>query len=311
MKALIIGAAGFVGGYLIDELAENLHWEVFATKLAHEKIDTKSAEIIDLDILCERDIFDVLSKVQPDIIYHLAAQSSVAVSWQKPAVTAEINIKGAINLLEAVRKSAKKSRVVLIGSSEEYGAVSENDCPISENYPPNPNNIYAVTKLAQNRLGGLYARSYGLDTVMVRAFNHIGAKQSPQFVVSDFCKQVAEIEAKKRPPIIYVGNLSAKRDFTDVRDIVRAYGLLGTKGKSGETYNVGSGKAVAISEILGEILKLSSAEIEVKVDEKKFRPVDVPIIAADVSKIFADTGWKAEIGVTETLGEVLDYFRQM
>ncbi len=309
MKALIIGAGGFVGGYLIDELAQNLGWEVYGTKLPAETVSGGRAEICDLDILDEAAVSDCLSRIRPDIVYHLAAQSSATVSWRMPALTVDINIRGAVNVLEAVRQLDYKPRLVLIGSSEEYGRISEEECPISETHPAEPKNVYAITKLAQNMLGRLYADTYGTDVVMVRAFNHIGPRQLPQFVTSDFCKQVAEIEAGRREPVMYVGNLSAKRDFTDVRDIVRAYGLLGTKGRSGETYNVGSGRAQAVSSLLDMILGLSGAEIEVRVDAERMRPVDVPLLEADIRKLTADTGWKPEIPIRQTIGDILNYWR--
>jgi len=309
MRALIIGAAGFVGGYLIDELTQNFKWEVFATKLPFEFIENTSAKVIDVDILNETELSECINCVQPDIIYHLAAQSSVAVSWKKPAMTADINIKGAINLLEGVRTIGKKPRVILIGSSEEYGNAAKLNMRIDESVIPEPGNIYALTKYTQNMLGGLYARAYGLDVIMVRAFNHIGPGQHTRFVVADFCNQAAEIEAGLREPVIYVGNLSAKRDFSDVRDIVRAYSLLGVKGKSGETYNVGSGKAISIRYVLDEILKQSLTSFEIKVDPERFRPIDIPMIEADITKLQQCTGYKPTFSFQKSLSDILDYQR--
>ena len=174
-----------------------------------------------------------------------------------------------------------------------------------------PGNIYAATKACQNMIGKIYADGYDLDIMMVRAFNHIGPNQAPMFVVADFCKQVAEIERGEKEPIIYTGNLSAKRDFTDVRDVVRAYGLLIQKGKKGETYNIGSGHAIAIQEILDNILEFSKTKIKSEVDSSKIRPVDVPIIEADTTKIRACTGWNPEISLDTTLLETLEYWRSI
>jgi GDP-4-dehydro-6-deoxy-D-mannose reductase len=199
--------------------------------------------------------------------------------------------------------------VLLIGSGEEYGHVKFGEVPICEENVLRPGNIYAATKACQGMLGNIYAGAYGLDIIIVRAFNHIGPSQSPTFVVSDFCKQVAEIEVGKHEPVIRVGNLSAKRDFTDVRDIVRAYGLLAQKGIRGEVYNVGSGKAIAISEILDMILKASNAEISVEVDSSRFRPVDVPIIEADINKVEKCIGWCPQIEMSVSIGEILRYWR--
>lgn len=172
-----------------------------------------------------------------------------------------------------------------------------------------PGNIYAATKACQNMIGNIYAKAYDMDIMMVRAFNHIGPTQAPMFVVADFCRQVAEIEKGLREPVMYVGNLSAERDFTDVRDVVRAYALLVQKGKAGETYNVGSGHAVSIQEILDLILSLSGSEIRVEVDSNKLRPVDVPIIEADTGKLKAATGWEQTIPLRQTIEETLDYWR--
>lgn len=309
MKTLIIGAGGFVGSYLIEELLSR-GWEVCATKLPAETIPAKgSYETADLDILREEDILRLLSEKKPDCIFHLAAQSSVALSWKKPALTVDINIKGSVDLLEAVRKAELSSKVIFIGSGEEYGYAANRSTAVSEDVAPEPANIYAVTKLTQNMIGSLYAKAYKMDIVSVRAFNHIGPGQAPQFVVSDFCKQAAEIEAGLREPVIRVGNLAAKRDFTDVRDIVRAYAEIALSGRSGETYNVGSGKAVSIQHILDKIIELSSAEIGVETDKERFRPADVPFIEADISKLKKDTGWSPVIDITHSLEDILDYWR--
>ena len=202
-----------------------------------------------------------------------------------------------------------KPRIVLIGSGEEYGHIKPGETPIKEDNKTTPGNIYAATKACQNMIGSIYSKAYDMEIVMVRAFNHIGPKQSPIFVVSDFCKQVAEIEAGQREPVMYVGNLSAKRDFTDVRDVVRAYGLLASHGAKGETYNVGRGHAFEIREILDKIISMSTKSIEGKIDQAKIRPVDVPIIEADITKIQQATGWAPEISIDDTLREVLDYWR--
>ena len=242
---------------------------------------------------------------------HLAAQSSVAYSWKNPTLTIDVNIKGCVNLLDAVRQLDKKPRVLLIGSGEEYGHIKEGECPIVEDNTVRPGNIYAATKACQNMLGKIYSDAYGLDIMMVRAFNHIGPNQTPMFVVADFCKQVADIEKGRQEPVIYVGNLSAKRDFTDVRDVVKAYALLVEHGRRGETYNVGTGHAIAISQILDEIVAMSDTAIEVKVDENKLRPVDVPIIEPDIDKIKSEVGWQPVISLEQTLKETLEHWRSV
>lgn len=307
MKALVIGAGGFVGGYLIRELVARGH-DVAATKLPQERINSTerySEEL--LDILDADAVADVIDRVRPDCIFHLAAQSSVALSWKAPALTVDVNIKGTINVLEAVRKSSASARVILIGSGEEYGYAA-SPC-IGEDTAPQPANVYALTKYTQNMLGQLYCKAYGMDIVSVRAFNHIGAGQLPTFVAADFCRQVAEIEAGRQPPVMRVGNLSAKRDFTDVRDIVRAYCDLAQHGISGEIYNVGSGHSVEISELLEKILSLSSVEITVENDPQRMRPSDIPDISADISKLQRDTGWQPQIPLEGSLRCILEHFR--
>ena len=306
---MIIGGAGFVGAYLTRHLHDDLKWEVVVTKMPQEQIEA-NAKVVDLNILESDKVVSLLQEEKPDYIFHLAAQSSVAVSWKNPGLTVDVNIKGAVNVLEAVRGMEKPARVLLIGSGEEYGHILPEESPIKETNHVRPGNIYAATKACQNMLGAIYAEAYQMDVMMVRAFNHIGPNQAPIFVVADFCKQVAEMEAGMREPIMQVGNLSAKRDFTDVRDVVRAYGLLVQYGKAGETYNVGSGLAIAIEQILQMIVSKSALDIQIEIDPEKLRPVDVPIIEADTQKLVQTTGWKREISLEQTIQETLDYWRK-
>lgn len=307
-KSLIIGAAGFVGKYLIDEVLNN-HIEVYATKLPHQNLEQKNAKLYDLNILDKDAIVDLLFKIQPDYIFHLAAQSSGGLAWKNPTLTVDVNIKGSINVLDAVRELYYKPRVLIIGSGEEYGHVRQGETPIGEESALHPGNIYAATKACQNMIANIYSKAYDMELMMVRAFNHVGPGQAPMFVVSDFCKQVAEIEKGIREPVILVGNLAAKRDFTDVRDVVRAYVKLISMGQAGETYNVGSGNAREIREILNLIISMSDKSIRVEIDPNKIRPVDAPIIEADISKLNRLTGWKPEISLEQTVRETLDYWR--
>lgn len=310
MKSLIIGGAGFVGEYLAKHLL-TLGQEVSVTKIPAQQTVFAGVPVYDLDILEQDQILEVLQKTQPDAVFHLAAQSSVAVSWSNPQMTADINIKGSINILEALRRYEKHPRVLLVGSGEEYGQILPRESPVREETLLRPGNLYAVTKACQNMVGRIYAQAYGMDLIMVRPFNHIGPNQSPVFVTADFCRQAAQIEMGKKDPVIWVGNLSARRDFTDVRDVVRAYALLAEKGLAGETYNIGSGHAVAICDILTMILEQSAAEIRVEVDQKKLRPVDVPVMEADIGKLQEATGWKPQIRLEQTVGEMLEYWRKV
>ena len=313
-NVLVIGGGGFVGSYLVNHLSDDLGMDVTVTKIERETLSLTNAKVVNLNILNKDEIVKLLDEIKPEYIIHLAAQSSVSLSWANPGLTIDINIKGCVNLLDAIRESRDNTgvnpRVLMIGSGEEYGHIRDNECPIIEDNNTRPGNIYAATKACQNMIGKIYADAYKMDVFMVRAFNHTGPNQAPLFVVADFCKQVAEIEKGLKEPVLKVGNLSAKRDFTDVRDVVRAYGLLIMKGERGETYNVGTGKAVAIQDILDKIVSKSKVDIKVEVDPNKLRPVDVPIIEPDISKINTLTGWKPEIDIDRTIEETLNYWRE-
>lgn len=307
-KGLVIGAAGFVGKYLMDEMRAD-GMEVSATKLSHEKLDYTDAEIYNLDIMDREAVVALLFEVRPDYIFHLAAQSSVGLAWKNPGLTVDVNIKGSINVMDAIRELFYKPRVLLIGSGEEYGHILPGETPITEENALRPGNIYAATKACQNMIGNIYSKAYDMELMMVRAFNHIGPGQAPMFVVSDFCKQVAEIEKGVREPVMKVGNLAARRDFTDVRDVVKAYVKLIHAGRSGETYNVGSGNAREIRAVLDLIISKSTADISVEIDSNKLRPVDVPIIEADITRLNRLTGWLPQIPLEQTIQETLDYWR--
>ena len=310
MKAMIIGAAGFVGGYLADAIRQDLLCDVVVTKLPHEKLSRQDLEVRNLDILNPIAIFELLKEERPDYIFHLAAQSSISYSWKNPSLTVDVNVKGSLNVLNAVRQLDYSPKVLVIGSGEEYGHIRPGAVPIAETEFPRPGNIYAATKACQNMMATIYAQAYGLQLVMVRAFNHVGPHQAEIFVVSDFCKQVAMIEKGLQEPVMRVGNLAAKRDFTDVRDVVHAYTRLVQFGVSGETYNVGSGHAIPIQSVLDAIVAQSSVKIAVETDPAKLRPVDVPIIEADTRKIFDATGWKPTIPLEQTIADTLDVWRR-
>lgn len=310
MKALIIGGAGFVGGYLIRELTDS-GAEVHATCLLGEEISADSCTAHTLDILDSEAVLGLFDALSPDVVFHLAAQSSVSVSWKKPQLTAQVNVIGSINVLEALRAAKKEDiRLILIGSGEEYGYIRSGACPLTEDEPLRPGNVYAATKACQGMLGAIYARAYKKDIITVRAFNHSGPGQSDTFVISDFCRQIAEAEQGVRAPEICVGNLSAMRDFTDVRDVVRAYRLIAEKGVSGSVYNVGRGRAVSIQYILDTALSMAKLPIEVKKDPAKMRASDIPLIEPDISRLHEDTGWSADISMEQTIADTLGYWRK-
>jgi GDP-4-dehydro-6-deoxy-D-mannose reductase len=308
VKALVTGAAGFVGGHLIARL-RSLRWDVSATRLAREHINAPGS-VYELDILDQAATAGLLEQLRPDYVFHLAAQSSVALSWEQPALTVDVNVKGTVHLLEALRHITPPPRVLLIGSGEEYGYVLPEELPVREDTPLRPGSIYAGTKAAQSLLGQIYARAYGLEIITARAFNHIGPGQLDTFAVANFCRQVAEIEAGLHPPVIQAGNLSARRDFTDVRDIVKAYSLLIQKGRPGEVYNVGSGRAVPLREVLDLILSLSPVKISVAQDAARLRPADTPVIEADTARLASLTGWAPEISLRDSLADSLEYWRK-
>jgi GDP-4-dehydro-6-deoxy-D-mannose reductase len=251
-----------------------------------------------------------LAHVRPDRIFHLAAQSFVPTSWKCPAETFAINATGEINLFEALLSLKQSPLIQVAGSSEEYGRVFPDEIPMKETNPLRPLSPYAVSKVAQDLLGYQYFQSYGLPVVRTRGFNHTGPRRGEVFVTSSFAKQIAEIEKGKKEAAIYVGNLEAQRDFNDVRDIVDAYWLSLEKGEPGEVYNIGSGVARPIREVLDTLLSLSKVKVRVEVDPKRLRPSDVPILLADSSKFIGRTGWRPRIPFQQTLSDLLNYWRE-
>lgn len=310
MTAIIIGGAGFVGHYLIKELTQKAGIDVFVTKLESERIKNENCTVVNLDITSFDSTLEVIDKIKPDFIYHLAAQSSVALSWKMPQKTYEINVIGTINILQALKQLKSEARMLFIGSGEQYGIFSPERLPLKEDCPLCPQNIYAETKASAERLCLLYNKAYGLDIICVRAFNHIGAMQSDIFVAADFAHQVARIEKGRQEPVIKTGNLSAVRDFTDVRDVVKAYILIMEKGYKGEVYNVGGSSVMPVSILLDTLIRHSDVKIKRETDEKKLRPVDIPEIYCDITKLKSHTGYKVKYPIEETLLWVLDYWRK-
>ncbi len=316
MRALITGITGFAGSHLADYLlAEQSDVEIFGIyrwRSRMENIDHLDGKInlLECDLRDAAAVHGVLAEVRPDYIFHLAAQSFVPASWRAPSDTLTTNIIGQTNLFEAVRMLELDPVIQIAGSSEEYGLVLPDEVPIKETNPLRPLSPYAVSKVGQDLLAYQYFKSYGLKTIRTRGFNHTGPRRGEVFVTSNFAKQIASIEAGLQEPVIRVGNLDAQRDFTDVRDMVRAYWLAVTKAKPGEVYNVASGKAVTIRELLDQLLALSETKVEVQVDPERLRPSDVEILLGDFSKFKADTGWEPLIPLEQTLRDTLDFWRQ-
>src|SRR3989338_9046035 len=262
------------------------------------------------DILDAHSLYKVIDEVKPNYIFHLAAQSYVQSSWASPANTLEVNITGSVNLFEAVRKSGINIPIQIACSSEEYGKVLPNEIPIKETNPLRPLSPYAVSKLAMDYLGYQYFESYGLKVIRTRGFNHTGPRRGEVFAESTFAKQIVEIEKGKKEPVVHVGNLDAKRDYTDVRDMVKAYYISVKKCHPGEVYNIASGSVWRIGDVLNLLLSMSKVKIEVVQDETRMRPSDVEVLIGDSSKFRAETGWKPEIPFTKTMEDLLNYWRE-
>jgi GDP-4-dehydro-6-deoxy-D-mannose reductase len=314
MKALITGITGFAGSHLAELLLSE-GAEVYGTARWRSKMENVE-HLLDSIHLAECDLRDagsvskVIADVKPDHVYHLAAQSFVPSSWKAPAATLTTNIVGQLNLFEALRAHSPEARVQIAGSSEEYGLVLENELPITEENPLRPLSPYAVSKIGQDMMGYQYNRSYGMHVIRTRAFNHTGPRRGEVFATSSFAKQIAAIEAGKQEPVLRVGNLEAKRDFTDVRDVVRGYRLAVEKCEPGEVYNICSGVARPIGDMLNVLLGLSSAKIKVEQDPDRLRPSDVPVLQGDSTKFSKRTGWKPVIPFERTMSDLLDYWRE-
>lgn len=315
MRVLITGITGFVGSHLAEYALGKEGVEVFGTVRWRSRMDNVEhildrIHLLDCDLRDNVAVRKTLEEVKPDYIFHLAAQSFVPTSWKAPAETLTTNIISELNLLESIRDLALDTRIQVAGSSEEYGLVYEHEAPIKEDNPLRPLSPYAVSKVAQDYLAYQYHQSYGIFAVRTRAFNHTGPRRGQVFVSSDFSRQVAMIEKGKKEPVIEVGNLEARRDFSDVRDIVRGYWLALEKGEAGEVYNLGSGKAITIRELLDLILSLSHLDIEVRQVPERMRPSDVELLLCDYSKINRATGWKPEIPLEKTIADLLEYWRE-
>jgi GDP-4-dehydro-6-deoxy-D-mannose reductase len=313
LRALITGLNGFAGSHLADFLLAQGNIEIFGGVFGN------CDNIVHLDkrvTFVEGDLRDLqfaqalLAQAQPERIYHLAGQAFAPVSWQDPWGTIEVNLRAEVNVLHAAAQANSTARILVIGSFDEYGRVDASRLPVTEETPMRPDSPYAVSKIAQDFLGLQYFQSHHVHVVRVRPSNHIGPRQSEQFVTSSFAKQIAEVETGARAPVLYVGNLDAQRDFTDVRDMARAYYLALERGAPGEVYNIGSGRAVSIQHVLDLMLKQSGAAIRVERDPARLRPSDTPIMYVDSTKFRAQTDWEPRIPLEQSLRDILDFWRR-
>ena len=300
-KALITGSSGFVGPYLRHELEQNGY--------SVTGLDLRGGEnTIQADLLDAGQVRRVIREEVPDAVFHLAGQANVARSWAIPQKTVELNVIAALNLMEALRAERPDCRTVIVGSSDQYGNLGEAGRMVDERTPVRPQTPYAVSKMAQEEMARVYVRAYGLSICTTRSFNHGGAGQEKGFLIPDFASGITAVE-RGEDSCLRVGNLDAKRDFTHVKDVARAYRLLAEKGHSGEVYNVGSGITYSARQVLDKLLSMARCPIPVEQDPAKLRPSDTPVICCDHSKLTRDTGWQPELVMDQILSDVLADWR--
>jgi GDP-4-dehydro-6-deoxy-D-mannose reductase len=314
LRLLVTGIAGFVGGHLVEYLrAERPDVEVCGLSRPHGRALSGAAagvRLLEADLNDWVSVDAALREVRPDRILHLAGQSSVHQSWLDPGGTLRTNVLGLVNLLDALRKRSLTPDVLVVGSAEEYGFVEARNLPVREDTPLLPGNPYAVSKAAQGLLAVEYARASGLRLVRTRTFHHTGPGRGEAFAESSFARQIAEIEAGLRPAVLQVGNLEAVRDFTDVRDVVRAYWALFERGEAGAVYNVCSGQGRRIQDLLDILVRGSKSAVEVRVDPERLRPSDLPVLVGDPRKLFEATGWELRIPLERSLHDLLQDWRK-
>jgi GDP-4-dehydro-6-deoxy-D-mannose reductase len=313
MKALITGVTGFAGSHLAEMLLAEGH-VVFGTRRLRSPLENIAhlqgkITLLDSELTDQTSVNSLLAEVKPGLIFHLAAQSFVKASWAYPGYTLFNNLGSQLCIFEAVRRLVLDARIQIAGSSEEYGAATEDELPLTEDSPLRPLSPYGVSKVAQDMLAYQYFQSYGMKVVRTRAFNHTGPRRGEVFATSNFAKQIASIELGRQEPIIHVGNLDAQRDFSDVRDVVRAYYIACTKGEPGEVYNICSGSSITIGKMLDILIGLARCKVSVETDPDRLRPSDVQLLRGDASKLIAATGWSPIYDIKQTLADLLDYWR--
>jgi GDP-4-dehydro-6-deoxy-D-mannose reductase len=305
-RVLMTGAEGFVGTYLTAHLAAAYPaWHVTGTT---RHVADSASPLFSCDLRDADAVMTLVQTVRPEMVVHLAGQSNVPASFADPEETLTNNIIGTLHLLDACRVHAPDARLLIVSSNEVYGPTPPEAQPLREDRPLHPVNPYAVSKAAQEMLALQYAHSYGLDVIVARPFNHIGPGQTDRFVVGAFARQIVEVERGERR-VIAVGNLDAERDFTDVRDVVRAYAVLLERGARGGIYNIGSGRAVAISALLEMLRTLARVDVTIEQDPERLRPSDVPVMMGETTRLRQATGWEPAIPLSQSLGETLAWWR--
>lgn len=307
MQIFVTGATGFAGSHLLDQLLAQGHsvTALMHAATSHQSMpDHPRLTAVTGDLLDPESLKTAVTSVKPDVIYHLAGQAYPALSWNKPALTLAINTGGVANLLDAA-VAAGRPRVVIVTSAEIYGFVSQAELPLTEQSAPQPRHPYGVSKWAAGMLTAVYWQRYQLPVVEARPFNHIGPRQALGFVVPDFASQLAAIKLGRQPAKIAVGNLDAQRDFSDVRDVVRAYIALAERGQPGEAYLICSGQPVSIHYLLNTLIEAAGISVEVSYDPARMRPSDTPCLYGSYAKIKRDTGWQPEIHLRQALNDAL------
>jgi GDP-4-dehydro-6-deoxy-D-mannose reductase len=312
MRALITGINGFVGGHLAEHLLQQGGWDIWGLSRSPAvglPLLRGQVTMVQADLADPESTTRAIVAARPNVIFHLAGQPFVPESFRDPAATLAANTLGALHIFLALIEYRMATRVLVVGTNEEYGKILPEDLPLGEDAPLRPTSPYGVSKVAQSMLGLQYHLSHGLDIVRVRPFTHIGPRQNQRFVTAAFARQIARIERGLQPPVMQVGNLSACRDFTDVRDVVRAYALLMRHGVAGEVYNLGTGQAVMIRDMLHMLLAESATPIEVQLSADLMRPIDIPLVTCDAHKLRACTGWSPSIPIRQTMIDILAYWR--
>jgi GDP-4-dehydro-6-deoxy-D-mannose reductase len=320
MRVLITGIGGFAGSHLAELCLARGDVEVLGTvrrdpagtgglRLGHVAHLAERLRLVEADMRDARAVERVVRETQPEIVFHLAGQAAVPLAFQDPAGTFLDNAVGQLHLILAILRHQPAARLLVVGSATEYGRVEPDEDPVDEGAPLRPVDPYAVSKVAQDLSAYQYYVSHQLQAVRVRPFNHIGPRQGTDFAIASFARQIAAIEAGLAPPEMLVGNLSAVRDFTDVRDMVRAYWLAATQGRPGEVYNLGSGRGRRIDELLATLADLSRVRFAIRQDPARLRPADMRSFVCNAARFRADTGWSPQIPVEQTLRDTLDYWR--